>query len=254
MAGRRPPRATPPKVEDLSKRWFSPPGGWHGFAWELTIVVLGVLIALVIGQLAQAWQDSLNSAEARVNIRAEIGEMLGAMNRRAGTQPCIERRLDEIDALLAATSSGRPFVRPGWIGRPQVWTMPHARLDAATQAGRASLLTADEQADYASLYASFAVIDRTQQEEQSAWAQLRGLEALSTLSPADLVGMRSAVQQARLYVWRIRIASLQAAERGAELGIAPVGERRAGSRSLCLPIATPRAEALRQLGSPYGEP
>lgn len=254
MAGRPPSRAAPPTQASILKQWFSPPGGWHGFAWELTIVVLGVLIALVIGQTAQAWQDSSNSTEARLNIRAELGEMLASMRRRAQTQPCMERRLDEIDGLLAAASSGRPFARPGWIGRPQVWTMSHARLDAAAQAGRASLLTADEQADYAGLYASFAVIDRVQQEEQSAWAQLRGLEAMPTLSPVDLVAMRSALQQARLYVWRIRIASTQAAERAAELGIAPVEDRRTGSRSLCLPIETPRAEALRLLGSPYGEP
>jgi hypothetical protein len=254
MASRRQPRSTPPKAESPSKLRFSAPGGWHAFAWELTIVVLGVLIALVIGQLAQAWQDSRNSAEARVNIRAEIGEMLGAMRRRGRTQPCIERRLDEVDALLAAPPSGRPFARPGWIGRPQVWTMSHARLDAAAQAGRASLLSSDEQAEYASLYASFAVIDRVQQEEQSTWAQLRGLENLSTLSLADMAAMRSAAQQARLQSWRIRIASTQAAERAAELGIAPTDDRRPGSRSVCLPIATPRAEALRQLSSPYGEP
>lgn len=254
MAGRRSSPAAAPKQRGGLKRWLSPPGGWHGFAWELTIVVLGVLIALVIGQTAQAWQDGSNSAEARLNIRAEIGEMLGAMNRRAATRDCIERRLEEIGALLAEAAQGRPFAAPGWIGRPQVWTMSHARFDAAAQAGRASLLTSDEQGDYAGLYASFAVIDRTQQEEQLAWAQLRGLEAMPTLSPADLVAMRSALQQAQLYAWRIRIASMQAAERAAELGITPSDDRRAGSRSICLPIATPRTEALRRLGSPYGEP
>ena len=75
--------------------------GWRQFAGEVGIIVIGVLIALVIG--AKAWQDSSDSADARGNIRAEIGANLGKLSQRARTQPCIERRLDEIDTILSAT-------------------------------------------------------------------------------------------------------------------------------------------------------
>jgi hypothetical protein len=230
--------------------------GWRQFAGEVGIIVIGVLIALVIGQAAKAWQDGSDSADARASIRAEIGANLGKLAQRARTQRCIERRLDEIDALLARAADRQPFAPPNWIGRPQIWHLLRSQLDAASGGGRASLLTPDEQYSYSDIFAAFTAIDRAQDREQSAWAQLRGLEVVENLSPTELAVMRGAVQEARLQNWRVRISSKQAREFAGELGVQPAVYRITGSQSICVDLMTPRVDALRQLGKgyDYGEP
>jgi len=50
--------------------------GWREFAGEVGVIVLGVLIALGLGEVAQGWNDRSNTREARDAIRAEIGSDL----------------------------------------------------------------------------------------------------------------------------------------------------------------------------------
>lgn len=230
--------------------WLRPVDGWRRFAGEVGVIVLGVLIALVVQQVAQAVKDRSDAASARRAVRYEIGDLLAGLDKRAGTQACIDRRLAEIGALLVR----RPFVAPRWIGRPQTWQMSHARLDAATQAGRTTLFPLDEQTEFADIYGSFHAVEDAQQREQAAWAMLRGLEELPTLSDADAAGFRAALQDARFVNWYIRLSYLQADERALALAIPRQPGGSPGSQSVCVPSDTGRAEALRRTNNRYGEP
>src|SRR5438874_2610132 len=80
--------------------------------------------------------------EARNNVIAEIEQDMDVFRRRAEIQPCIDRRLDEIEQLIRAAPSSLP--RPLWIGRPQVWELYTQRWNTASVGGRTSLLTLDQ--------------------------------------------------------------------------------------------------------------
>ncbi len=121
------------------------PKPWHGlreFLKEYAIIVVGVLTALAAEQGVEALRERHNAAEARENIKDELATDLA---NREQIQTCIEQRLDEVEAAIVASRKPR-FVEPTWVGRPQFWPMFEAKWQAATSAGRATLLSPDEQA------------------------------------------------------------------------------------------------------------
>ena len=241
----------------MSRRPFSwprPLDGWRRFAGEVGVIVLGVLIALVVQQVAQAVKDRSDAAGARDGIRGEIAFDLADLGNRARTQECIDRRLAEIEGLLVRAAANGGYAAPGWIGRPQVWDLSHARFDGATESGRASLLRPEEHATFADLYAGLESITKSEEREQVAWATLRGLEALPALSASEIGPYRAALQDAKLQNWRIRVNYTQSMEAARRLGIAAQRSAASGSQSVCLPIGTTRANALRRTGGAYGEP
>ena len=95
--------------------------GWRPFAGEVGIIVLGVLIALGLEHIASSVRDRANAREAHQAVYAEIKQNLSYMKARMATQACVERRLDEIGALLEGAGDGALFPRPKWIGQPAIW-------------------------------------------------------------------------------------------------------------------------------------
>ena len=222
--------------------------GWRSIALELAIVIAGVLIALVVDRLVRDFDARQDAAEARANLRVEIGTNLGRMQSRLDAQACVLRRLDEIAAYLSSVRDGRRPPRLTWIGRPHTWTMQEARWQAAASAGRASLLSRDEQAQYAFVYAGTREFARLEEEEQDAWAQLRALSELSAISDVQDAAMVAALQQARYSAWLLSVSGGETKDAAARLGAEPILNELRGPQGVCLPSTTPFDEAIRRLG------
>lgn len=93
------------------------------FLGEVGSVVLGVLIALGLGAIATDVGWRLEVRDARQAIRQEIAANRRLAHERSTVGPCVNRRLDELAAILAEASRNRrlPPVgaiygpgRPGW--------------------------------------------------------------------------------------------------------------------------------------------
>jgi hypothetical protein len=227
--------------------------GWREFIGEVAIIVIGVLIALGLEQVVEHLREGKLSREAQETIRAEIGSDLGQLANRMRTEPCIKRKLDELAGFIDRASGSQAGEIPHWIGRPQVWQMDATRWDAASQSGRASLLSGEDQAHFSDIYGSLKAVQESENAEQVLWAQLRSLEEQARLSETAASDMRSVLSQARLTDWRIRVAFAQSREAAEQLGIRLTANHE-GSPSVCVPISSRRAEALRQINSRYGEP
>ena len=233
---------------------------WREFFIELGTIVTGILIALALDQAVEWWRDHRHVIDARANIRAEISAHLGLMTRRAQTEACISRRLDEIAALIAHASTGKPAQAPIWIGHPAIWPMSNGRYQSAVQSGSVGLMPSDEQAGYSNLYTVFAEYYATEQDEQKAWAELRTLELQPATTPVSDWHLRSALQQARTARWQIEAVAGAAGNSARRLNIAPDDVRPFKPQSACIPLHTPRAEALqlvvegRPLHQVYDEP
>src|SRR6185295_15733929 len=96
---------------------------WRSIVLELATIIAGVLIALVVDRLVRDFDARQDAAEARANLRVEIGTNLGRIQSRLDAQACVLRRLDEVAAYLASMRDGRRPPRLTWIGRPHTWTM-----------------------------------------------------------------------------------------------------------------------------------
>jgi type II secretory pathway pseudopilin PulG len=220
--------------------------GWRAFAGEVGIVVLGVLIALGAGQVVESFNQRSEARAARENVVNEIEQDLDVFRRRAEIQPCIDRRLDEIEQLIR--SSPAPLPRPLWIGRPQIYEFYTQRWTTASSGGRTSLLTPEQQFSFALFYSRFSASEEAQELEQLAWARLRSLEVLPRLDPAAAQDMVEALEEARYANWRIRtngaqteILAEKAGYRARDLGL------QASARTVCFPLRTVRADAMKMV-------
>jgi len=236
------------------------PKPWHGvreFLKEYAIIVVGVLTALAFEQGAEALREHHNASEARENIKDELATDLANVGNRERVQPCIEKRLDEVEAAIAA--SRQPgFVRPTWIGRPQFWPIFQAKWQAATSAGRATLLSPDEQARYGQIYFTVGLAQTAENQEQEAWARLRSLEQSGPVTDDWATQLRLALAEARLANWQVKLFTGRARALVVGLGLPKRSPQHTGSASVCLPMNTPREVGLAKVNAgtkdPFGEP
>ncbi len=234
------------------------------FLSEITVVVCGILIALALEEGLRVAHDHSIAREALETVREEIRQNLSYMGGRLATQACVERRLDEIGDILAASDEGTPLRTPNWVGQPSVWYLTDQRWLAATASGRASLLPPGEQGPLSGVYGVMTRFNDAERQEQAAWAQLRGLESWhGPLGPVARVHFLEALQHSRLELWETRVTIEVARLRAKELGIVEDAPKTMGNgysipHAVCLPIDTPRAKALEILskdGSPQlGQP
>ncbi len=97
------------------------PKSWHGwreFLKEYLIIVVGVLTALGAEQVAEALRWRHEVAEARQELRYELGSNIRLTQRRAGKADCVDRRLDDLGGILAEASKSGRLPPTGFIGQP----------------------------------------------------------------------------------------------------------------------------------------
>ena len=227
--------------------------GWREFAGEVGIIVLGVLIALGAQQIAENVQQRSDARAARAAVRSELETNMSRLASRAAQKHCVEQRMEEIQALLDGAAKSGSIPTPGWVGRPQYWSMQTVRWEAISQGGRAALLPADELADYGTLYSWMSNINGVMTTEQADWARLRTLEHMSQLTPEMVFELNATLQDARYSNWRIRRWMLQMGPTEDRLRLRKIPNVLPATLSACIPMATPRSEALRSQRARYGE-
>ncbi|HZC38453.1 MAG TPA: hypothetical protein VE221_07240 [Sphingomicrobium sp.] len=228
--------------------------GWRAFVGEVGIIVIGVLIALGAESLIQAVHERKIAAEARQNVRAEAAANVGFIRERLSTQACIDRRIADLEALLSRTGEGSLDAQPSWVSRPPTWPFFFGRWQAATASGRNSLFSPDEQGRFTVLYAIFSRFDEQQAREQLVWSQLRALEWWhGPLGPQGRLVFAQALQDAKYLAWDLHYAGTFALQGGEQMHL-PRSSAPPELQSICLPITATRADALKRLKDPFGEP
>ena len=155
---------------------FRPANGWRVFFGEVGVIVLGVLIALGIGVIADMVRWRLRAAEFGGAVRGEIAINAGVHEERALVQPCIARRLEQVDRLLRqARRTGRlPDI--GEIGRPPVRPLTSDSWELASASEALLYFDQDEVKLFSIHYGQMASSDDQVHAEQEAWSTLRAIE------------------------------------------------------------------------------
>jgi len=177
---------------------------WREFLIEIGTIVTGILIALALEQSVEWLHERRIAGEAREAVRAEVRENFWWINARASAEPCIARRLHEIDALLTSAERGQSFAIPQRLGLVPHIKLTKLRWEANSQAGRTSLFSGEEQRLLTNFYFSTDQFLQYQTREEDAWSGLRALQGEAHLTPEAIHDFRKLLAEAKYFDWRIQ--------------------------------------------------
>ena len=232
----------------------TPLHGWRQFVGEVGVIVLAVLLALGAEQLVMAIHQRDEAAQANDIIRGELEFNLGRLQSRMQIRACVDRRIEEVQALLDRAATEPNIVTPKWVARPQVWTFHSSRWEAESRAGRVALVDRKKLAEYGIMYSQMQDLGSEMMVEQADWAKLRTLEHLKRLEPTALFDLNATLQDARYRNWRLVLVTTQLFDSAKRLGLDATPNRLGMSHAICLPITTTREAANRVSPWPFGEP
>lgn len=179
--------------------------GWREFAGEVGIIVLGVLIALGAEQIVEALHLRAQMNGERKALYSEARGNIGSVRWRQRLQPCIDRRLAELNAILHAHSAGRPIILHGKVGRPVSSFMSTTAWQVAVSSQVLVHMSLDEKLDFARAFSSYANLDQALLREQDAWLKLAALDDPALLGDSDWSQLRQAYGEANTLNDRIKL-------------------------------------------------
>ena len=142
------------------------------FAREVVIVILGVLVALGLEQVASSWRDRERAADIRASMDEELGDFVSVFNVRAVASRCIVAKLDALDAALA----GHPAPPFRNVGRPPFFFSSHGAWNSDAADLLARHLGPVTTRTYGEAYQGMAEYAALAQREQDQWIILQTLE------------------------------------------------------------------------------
>jgi hypothetical protein len=122
------------------------------FAREVGSVVLGVLIALGIGEIADNLRWKYRARASTELIDAELARNAASFEERAMLQPCIERRIDELQGIVAGARRSGQLPDVGSIGRMPVRGIETAAWEEAVSSGTIVHMNSRQRSGLASMY------------------------------------------------------------------------------------------------------
>ena len=245
---------------------LKPPNGWSAVGWELAIVTLGVLMALAAQQAVEAVNQRREAAETRTALTNEIIETLAILELRRTAQPCIDRRLGEVRAIVNEWARTGKFKTPRWISQATWFAVNTARFNAAQSAGRLTLLPSEEQYRLGLIVGSLQSFQDIQSDEIETWGTLRMLQSgPDALSESDRATIRLALQKASTLNYLAKIRVGQTLQQAANYNWQPDMRRARQTMRLawkdgrfaptiCLSIDTPAEQANRATNMIYALP
>lgn len=217
-------------------RLFTPGDGWSGFLTELTIVVLGILIALGAQQAVDGLRWRTDVKQFRAAMDNELGYNLAAYQDRLKQSGCIQRRLDQLDRWHRGLQSGARLPLTSRIGRPTTTQLRTSVWESRT-ADVTSHLGLEHRLAYAALYDGFAGYQEISTRERQLWSELLDFEGAAELDPRDLVRLRGLIERGRLNARLIQGNWRMISNRSATLRITPWEEPDLiPSETVCSPL------------------
>lgn len=208
---------------------------WKEFFIELGTIVLGIVIAIALEQLVEAWHWHGEVVEARKAITAEMTASQPLFTRRLAAASCMNRQIAEAHAILDALEAGKPL--PGFTtyhrsGGSALLSDSEWESDRAAQT--LTHFPRTELAVMSRYYAQLRDLKDFVGKEGDAWSQLAALtRAHAGLTQSDIARLRGSLDLAENYGRLITLNSGRMLDLGAQLGVARPAEDRAQTRQFC---------------------
>ena len=154
------------------------------FVREVGSVVLGVLIALGLGEVATSIRWRFDAADAREALAKDFLTDAGVMHERMLVGPCIDRRLREIDGVIRQARQSGALPAVSTIGRPPTRPVVTAAWDMSVSSGVLAHLPANEAAGASANYDMIKELAGDMKRQSGLWARLSAIEnAAGPISP-----------------------------------------------------------------------
>jgi len=165
---------------------------------EIAIVVVGIVIAIALEQGVEQLHWASEVGKARASLHSEMAHDNRSFAFRVAAEPCIGRRLDELEQVIEASARHEPVPHLGRL----IPDIGNALDDNIWQDHRAAQTLThfkdDELDGLGAYYMQVGSIRGFIGEEVQAWGVLRVLQGdPARLGPADIAGLRVAIQHAR---------------------------------------------------------
>jgi hypothetical protein len=191
-----------------------PVHNWRELLTEIGVIVFGIVIAISLEQLVEAWHWAGEVKIAREALRAEIAPISTFYASRLTIAPCMDKKLDAVSDLIRDAAAGRPSPAEGikFVGLGSVLS------DSEWQSERSSQVLThfprSELAQMSSFYGQLPDVRQFIHDEANAWAALAVLsDGSQKLEAADLAQLRVNYHLARRYEYLITLIAAR------ELGI-----------------------------------
>jgi len=180
-----------------------PVRNWREFLSEMSVIVLGILIALSGEQLIETlhWRYEVRETDAR--LARELGANAAVAMLRLRLAPCDEKRLDEIASIIDAAETSGKLPPIGALGRPILYLYGHGTWDSAVASQTVTHFPVQRLQNFAVAYQLISRLGDLNQRELEAWNDLWVL--VGPGRPFDA----SAAESARLATTRARLLSRQ---------------------------------------------
>ncbi len=177
------------------------------FLSEISVVVIGIVIALGGEQLVEMfhWHEIVESE--RTVLHADIQDQVQIIVARSVQRDCVERRLAELDTVLARHKGRQPLGLAGPVGRPQNSTSDDSLWRVAITSQAVSRMSAEERGDLSGSYSNFMNFFNLQREADAAWMDVAVLDRADLLEEGDWVLLRKAVAKLHLMEDRIELVA-----------------------------------------------
>jgi hypothetical protein len=150
--------------------------GWRELAKEISIIVVGVLIALFFEQLVQRWEMRHKIAAAEAAMQREIFWDDGPeMIERVSIQPCINAQLDAIRSAVEAKRPRTEVARLVDAFYVPFVTYDHMADGDASVSDVATHMRRDRRDRWAQAYAMMPMVDQTSALENADAAKIHAL-------------------------------------------------------------------------------
>lgn len=160
------------------------------FAREVGGVVLGVLIALGLGEIATGIRWRFDAAAARAAMLTDFELAAGVMHERQLARSCIERRLRDVDALVAQARRSGVLPVVSTIGRPPTRPLVTAAWDMGVSSGVLPHLSRSDANGFSANFDMVEELGGKMEDQNILWARLSALEnAAGPVSQEFLTGL-----------------------------------------------------------------
>lgn len=180
------------------------------FYRDILVTILGVLIALAIGSVAQDMEWKGKAKAATTAIDSEWAYNAATFEERTLLQPCLERRVDDLEAVLKeARRTGRiPAI--GTYGATPYRAVATAAWEDALNGGALGHFVAGDREALASVYPTIEKYNEFVMEEQQLWWEMRLLADSAGLANEHLLTEVGATLKRLAY--RVKINGIIAAQ------------------------------------------
>lgn len=201
--------------------------GWRRFLLEVAIVVIGVLIALGGGQIAEEWnwRHKVGVAEAQLKWEGEVNFYNSA--EQAAVAPCVDAQLAALQARLLASGDvldPAPFYEDDigrYVYRTPSRSYPSVAWRALNADGTAAHLDGWRHDQYSKTYSQVTALEQMSRDADIVLGRLAVLGAAIPLDAGTRAHLLEGIEEQRNRTGLQSLIALQLMGALRDLGVAP---------------------------------